>query len=106
MAKRRTKAQVEAERRSALFQRVRDIYSGGCGRGFAQYEETEASEWASAEELSRIVPALRDEFRGEPISTESITRNEFDWLFLPHNLGHFGTPGEATEFMFDKGVRA
>lgn len=89
--KRKTKAQREAEQIEALRMRINDVYSGASGSCW-----DEEAEWPTAEQLSRIVPALRCIFEGES--------NKH--LFNPHHLDKYETPSRLAEFYFDQGVRA
>lgn len=94
MSKRRTKAQLETAAYCALWQRVADVVSGACG--CAVHEET----ILGAEELSRVVPALKANF----LCTEEGKANSY--LFEPHCLNHYGSPNEIADFLFGSGVRA
>ena len=100
MSKRETKAQREARQHRELWEKVYAVVCGACGRAFDEAYGTDSSEWLSAEELSRAVPALRDLFEGDeecPL---------FRYCFQLHNLNHFESPHTITEFLWEQGVRA
>ena len=88
--KRKTKPQHEAEQKAALLQRVRDIYSGAAGM---EWDSDES--WPGANELSRIVPAVRGLF----------VTDDYEFLVAPSNLGEYDTPEKLAEFLFRYGVR-
>lgn len=92
MAKRKTRAQREAEQRDALHQRIADIFAGACGRVMdVDYES------ASLEEIVNIVNAIRETF-GEPIK---------DWCgWGLRTLPRFETVEAAVEHLFENGFRA
>lgn len=94
MTKRKTKEQREADERAALLQRITDIYSGANGGVWTE------DEFAYAELLSRVVPVLRKLFLCEEMGRMNAH------CFEPHCLNYYDTPKAATEFLFDKGVRA
>ena len=56
MSKRKTKAQRDAEQLEALTRRITDIYSGACAMEWAE------DDFANAEILSMVVPALQSIF--------------------------------------------
>lgn len=95
--KRKTAAQREAEQRSALWQRVYDIYCGANGGAWEEAENGDAEQWADAGILSRVVPALADIFDDE---------NERRYLFVAHNLHHYSNVGSAVGLLYEHGVRA
>lgn len=88
--KRLTKAQKEEQAKDALKQRLSDIYSG------AQGMEWGDDDFATAELLSNVVPAIMEVFGIDKTS----------WLVGPRVLNHFDNPASAAEFLFDQGVRA
>ena len=90
MTKRKTKAQREGEQYAALLQRVTDIYSGALGI------EWTADEWATADTLSRIIPALKELF--------SVETAQYVWS--PGNLRYFDTAENAAKFLYESGSRA
>jgi ribosomal protein S12 methylthiotransferase accessory factor YcaO len=90
--KRLTKQQKEDQQRAALLQRVTDVYSGAVGAVWAD------EDWATAQVLSRVIPALEGMFI-DPAANKS-------FLFRAHNIDRFDTPEAATNFLFEYGVRA
>lgn len=92
MAKRKTKAQREAEQLAALEQRIRDIYSGACGRAMWCDDD-----FPCAEELSRIIPTVRDVF-GE--------RHPNWYVYQVRCLDRWELPGRVAEWLFELGFRA
>jgi len=91
MAKRKTKAQREAEQKAALRQRVADIATGAAG-----YELDADSEFSTAEVLSRLMPALQIQFSMEGR----------DYLWALSNLGNYNDIDSTTDFLYEHGVRA
>ncbi len=87
--KRKTKAQREQAAKAALLQRVTDVYSGVWGGAVTE------DDFSTAEDLSRIIPALKGIFGDKP-----------EYLWLPHNLGNFDRPETATDFLYRNGVCA
>ena len=92
MKKRTAKEKREAAQLAALTQRLTDIYSGAVG--IAWDEETH---WPGAEDLSRIMPAVREVFEGENIG---------EFLFKPRYLDRYDQPSVLAKFLFENGVRA
>jgi len=90
MTNRKTKSQKEAAQKAALLQRLRDIYSGALG------QEWSNEDFATAEVLSRVLPAVRTSFG---IEDNSSTLSHYC-------LHHYDTPETAAEFLYDQGVRA
>lgn len=90
--KRKTKEQREAEQRAALLQRITDVYSGAVGQVWA------VDDWANAEILSTVIPALQGMF-GKQV-------NGTDYAFQNHCLKYFDTPQSACDHLFDLGFRA
>lgn len=91
LKKRLTAAQRKRQQIKALEQRLTDIYSGAFGSGFGEYDG------ASAEDLSRIVPAVRFIFK---------LYDDQSYLTDPYNLHHYHNPKMLTEFLYEHGVRA
>lgn len=89
--KRPTKAQRDAAQKAALLRRVTDVYSGALG---AEWGE---DEWATAEILASVIPALRDIF-GEQAGR--------DYMWECHCIDRFDTAKTATDFLFEAGIRA
>jgi hypothetical protein len=90
MKKRLTKQQQIEEQRKLLQARVKDVVTGACG------EVPDGDFFTTAEQLSRIVPALKGIFPDDS--------NSFMWM--PHNLCHFENVETITEFLFSNGERA
>ena len=90
MAKRKTKAQREAEEYAALLQRITDIYSGATGQEWGD------GDWATADNLSRVLPAIRELFETEA----------GDWKFGLHAINYYDTAETAATFLYKNGVRA
>lgn len=80
----------EKKQYQALRQRIGDIYHGALGQNF------DKDQWANAEILSRVIPALKALFGRKPR----------DYLFYPSNLHYFDTPDSATDFLWGADVRA
>ena len=91
-AKRKTAGQRRREQLDAFRTRLIDIYSGACGREFVVGDE-----WASAEELRRIIPAVREVFG---------TCRAVDYVYRPHCLEHWDDPAKLAEWLFEAGFRA
>lgn len=89
--KRKTKAQREADQKAALLRRITDIYSGALGQAWDE------DEFASADLLSRVVPALQQMFGAQ-------IEREFPWM--ARSLGRFDNPESAAAFLFGLGIRA
>lgn len=96
MAKRKTKEQHETEARAALRQRVQDIATGAAG-----FQFDADGEFATAEFLSRFIPALKVQFGTEE---KAIPSNSHCWLLS--NLHYFDNVDTATAFLYESGVRA
>jgi hypothetical protein len=77
--------------RAALLRRISDVYAGAGGR------EWDSEDAVSAEELSRIVPAL-EKLLGDQI--------DGDWAWRTYNLCNFESPETATDFLFGLGIKA
>lgn len=92
--KRKTKAQREAEQKAALLRRVHDVYCGAIG---AQWDSVENGDFATAEQLSQIMWALKCLFGAQL---------EHDYFWNIHHIKHFDNPESATDFLFDAGFRA
>lgn len=90
--KRKTKAQREAEQKAALYRRVRDVYCGAKGQLW------DGDDFATAANLSNIIPALRDLFSSQ--------QSELIYPWAPHCLSHYDTAESAAEFLFAQGYRA
>lgn len=88
--KRKTKAQREHEAKAALLQRVEDIYAGALGM------ECDDDQWATADILSRVVPALREIFSSDSNA----------YLFEVHCLQYFDTAKSAAQHLYGCGIRA
>lgn len=91
MSKRKTKNQREAEQLAALEQRITDIYSG------AQGVEWGEDDFANAEILSSVIPAIQSVFG---------CGKHQEWLFGHRSLGRFDNPTSAAKHLFDHGYRA
>jgi hypothetical protein len=78
-------------------QRVEDIAMGAAGYDFS------GDEWATAEFLSRFIPALKVQFG---MDNEGKDRNDRVCLWFPSNLHHYDNVDTTTEFFFELGVRA
>lgn len=92
--KRKTKAQREVEQKAALLQRITDVYSGAVGDAW----DSEAGNFADAEVLARVMPALSKIFGPQ--------NDENEWMWSLHNLGNYEQPEDACEFLFRAGIRA
>lgn len=90
--KRKTKAQREAEQKAELYRRVHDVYCGAKGQLW------DGDDFATAQHLSLVVPALRDLFAAQ--------HAEMIYPWQPHCLSHFDTADTATEFLYAQGYRA
>ena len=91
--KRLTKADREAQQRAALLRRVTDVYSGALGG------EWDDEQWANAETLSLVIPALKELF-GEQLS------EGMEYVWGQHCLRYFDTAESATSHLFSAGIRA
>lgn len=96
MAKRLTKKQKREQEIEALRVRLNDIYSGATGRCWNNDDD-----YPSAEELSRIVPAVRDVFELND-ETEGYHKS---YLVGPHCLGYFECIHHLAEHLHGGGVR-
>jgi hypothetical protein len=94
--KRKTKEQRDTEAQAALRRRVHDIACGAAG-----YQFDAEGEWATAEFLSRFVPALKAQFGESP--DPQISR---DYLWRIDCLNHYDNIDTAADFLFENGVRA
>lgn len=92
MPKRKTKAQREGEQKAALLRRVTDVYSGALGAPWTN------DEFATAEQLANVIPALRGIFG------EQVPDREYMWA--AHCIRYFDTAASATEHLFGQGIRA
>jgi hypothetical protein len=101
--KRKTKEQREAAAKAALRQRVEDIAMGAAGFDF-----TVEGEFATANFLSRFMPALKVQFGYDrvPDETKPQKRESNHYLFALHNLEHFDNIDSTADFLFENGVRA
>jgi len=90
--KRMTQKQRDAQSIAALTKRITDIYSGA---GAGQWLADEG--WPTAEELSYIVPAVKETFDNGDVP-------EFVWG--PRNLDKFEEPHKIAEQLYRHGVRA
>jgi len=81
----------------ALERRLTDIYSGALGGLWVK-----ADNWPGAEQLSRIVPAVRDTFE---LNDEEEGYHK-SYLCAPGNLDAYDTPSKLAEFLHDAGIRA
>lgn len=88
--KRLTKQQKEDQQRAALLRRVTDVYSGAIGQEWSE------DEFATAEILSRVIPALRELF----------SKQWKDYMNSPHSLHHFDNARMAADWLFQEGIRA
>lgn len=100
MVRRRTKEQREADAREALRQRVEDIAVGAAGFDFKA-----EGEFATAEFLSRFLPALKVQFGWVKNEGEK-NRSSNDYLWEPYNFEHYDNINSTTDFLFDHAVRA
>lgn len=98
MTKRLTKKQREEKAKAALEQRIQDTVNGATGGYFDSGED-----WLTAENLSRVVPALRDTFQGEK---DEHGRCPWSYCFDLHNLNHYDDVSSITNFLFEQGIRA
>lgn len=89
--KRKTKAQKEAELKSALLDRIMDIYGGAAGCAWSE------DEWATAEIISRVMCAVRGIF---------LEGNAEDYRVGCHIIEYYDNPAKAAEFLYNHGVRA
>ncbi len=97
MAKRKTKAQREAEARAALRQRVEDIMEGAGGA--VEYDEHDNPEgWNTADVVTPIARAIR--CRLELTEVQDACLREI-WA-----ASHFETSKSLTDWLFGMGVRA
>lgn len=90
--KRLTKAQTVTAQKAALLRRVNDVYAG------AQGTKWTADDFACAEQLGRVVPALRELFLPQ--------HPQRGFAFEPHCLAYFDRPSTAADFLFREGFRA
>lgn len=90
--KRESKAQRERRQKAALRQRINDVYSGAKGQMW------DGDDFATAEQLSRVVPALRDMLASQ--------HSEMIYPWSPHCLNYYDTVDTSTEFLFRHGYRA
>ena len=86
-----TKAERDEAQFVALRQRVADAATGAAG-----FEFDVDSEWANAEILSRLIPALQVIFGDDG--------NKHLWM--PGNLHHFNDVDSITNFLWDHKIRA
>jgi hypothetical protein len=96
--KRKNKEQREAEAKAALRQRIADIAVGASGSEFDNGDE-----FATADFLSRFVPALRVQFG---LDAEGKERGDRNYFWFPSNLGRYDNIDTTTDFFFEHGVRA
>lgn len=105
MGKRKTKAQREQEQYDALYERIYGVCCGAAGREF-----DDENDWLCPEELSRVIPALREMFV-EVTEVETVgpgpnwKRETNGYLFSPHNLDHYDKPETIADFLWKHGVR-
>ncbi len=92
MAKRLTKQQREKKGIEALRKRLNDIYSGAAGRYW-----DEDCEWADADMLARLHPAISDIFTKEGVDGS---------VFATHNLDEFDSPSRLAKFLYQRGAKA
>ena len=90
--KRTTKQQREQQEIAALTQRLADIYSGACGFGWIECEH-----WPMADDLSRIVPAVKGAFEHQV---------DASWPWSPANLSYWDSPSSLAAFLHRAGFRA
>jgi hypothetical protein len=88
--KRLSKQQKEDQQRAALLRRVTDVYSGAMGAIWS------VDDFATAEILSRVIPALRELF----------AKHWKDYMSNAHALNHFDNAESAAAWLFEQGVRA
>lgn len=88
--KRPTKAQKEEAAKQKLSAIIRAVYSGAMGGVW------DDDQFATAEILSRVIPALQDMFPAE----------NKDYMWRGHCLHHFDTAASATEHLYAQGIRA
>ena len=97
MAKRTKAEQKRMDEIEALRSRLEDIYSGATGRAWNNEDE-----WPGADELSRIVPAVRDVFA----LNDEIEGRHKALLVNPCQLGRFDCTMDLAEFLHVHGIRA
>jgi len=100
MAKPRTKEQREADARAALRQRIEDIAVGAAG-----YDFKAEGQFATAEFLSRFIPALQIQFGWVKNEGEK-NQSSNHWLWSHINLAHYDDIDSTTDFLFEHEVRA
>jgi len=93
--KRKTKEQREARAKATLRQRIEDIAVGAAGYDFKAEDE-----FATADFLSRFVPALKIQFG---LVADGVSN---DYLWMPSNLGNYDSIDSTTDFLFRNDVRA
>jgi hypothetical protein len=91
--KRKTKSQREAEQKAALLQRITDVYSGALGDLW-----DDENNWASAEQLSKVIPALQKMFGSQ--------REDNGWCWNMRCIEYFDTPTSACDHLYENGFRA
>ena len=91
MAKRKTKAQREADQRAALTRRVLDIAAGAEG---GEVPLCADDFMVSAVFLSRFITALKQVF------------DLAEYFYLPQNIDEYDNVESTVEFLFRNGVRA
>jgi hypothetical protein len=89
--KRLTKQQRRDAQFAALRQRVADIACGASGTPFDSEDD-----FATADFLSRFIPALKANFE---------TKGR-DYLWSPYNIDRFDRIDSTTQFLWEHGVRA
>lgn len=90
----KTKRQIREEgEKAALRQRIADIASGAAGLDFDAEDE-----FATADFLSRFIPALKTRFEAQS--------DKRDYLWYPGNLDNFDRVESTTEFLWNHGIRA
>ena len=104
MAKRRTKAQREADEKAALRQRIRDIATGAAGCEPDEESGLDLVSELGAEGMSRFLPALREVF--ELWSLESGEGHQRAWLLGPHTLHNYENLDKLTDLFYEEGIRA
>lgn len=97
MKKRLTRDEKLAVEKAALYQRVADIAAGA---SMGESSSDDEHFFATADFLSRFIPALKVEFLCEANGKS----NKF--AFEPHCLAHFENVEKTVDHLFNIGVRA
>jgi hypothetical protein len=98
--KRKTKEQRDTEAKAALRQRVHDIACGAAG-----YQFDEDDQFATADFLSRFIPALKAQFGFDDTKEKAKDGLSNNYLFDVQNLDNYDNVDTTTDFLFEHGVR-